>query len=260
MLTLKQSIAISAVVILIAAAAFLIWTDRKVLEPVITYKSVEFSPKTTIRENQSSNHLTDASADGTSLIGQESESVSEEHSDQLNSDFTEEDMWEFFDDLIGISGESEIVEDSEIDDAYIKSAFGFGAFPDVPSDFPRQDVWEYYWKLYDADQNAAKNYELINRVVIQLWKEGGRAPGGVLKRGKVYPLDDNTAYITWKTAYGPDGEVKRYISTLTTTPDIAHRYAESHFRNGLIPSGVNVVEHSSGGYNPYDFVNRHYND
>ena len=256
MLTIKKSIAISAVIMLIAVVALLIWSDRKITEPVITYKSVVFSPKTIIRENQSSTNHLDASADDTSSISQESESVSEQHSDQPNSDFTQDDMWEFFDDLTGISSESEIVEDSEMDDAYIKSAFGFGKFPEIPSDFPRQDVWEYYWKLYDVDENAAKNYELINRVVIQLWKEGGRAPGGVLKRGKVYPLDDNTAYITWKTAYGPDGEVKRYISTLTTTPDIARRYRDSHFRNGLIPSGVNVVEHSSGGYNPYNFVNQ----
>ena len=256
MLTIKKSIAISAVIILIAVVTLLIWSDRKITEPVITYKSVEFSPKTIIRENQSSTNHLDASADDTSSISQESESVSEEHSDQLNSDFTQDDMREFFDDLTGISGESEIVEDLEIDDAYIKSAFGFGKFPGIPSDFPRQDVWEYYWKLYDVDENAAKNYELINRVVIQLWKEGGRAPGGVLKRGKVYPLDDNTAYITWKTAYGPNGEVKRYISNLTTTPDIAHLYRDSHFRNGLIPPGVNVVEHSSGGYNPYNFANQ----
>ena len=135
------------------------------------------------------------------------------------------------------------------------SPFGFGNFPEIPSDFPRQDVWDYFWKLYDKDEQAAENYELINRVVIQLWKEGGSAPGGVLKRGKVYPLDNNTAYITWKTAHGPNGETKRYISNLTTTPDIARRYAESHFRKGLIPSGVNVIEHSEGGYNPYDFVN-----
>ena len=104
-----------------------------------------------------------------------------------------------------------------IDEAFIKSPFGFGNFPDIPSDFPRQDVWDYFWKLYDKDEQTAENYELINRVVIQLWKEGGSAPGGVLKRGKVYPLDNNTAYITWKTAHGPNGETKRSISNLTTT-------------------------------------------
>ena len=89
MLTLKQSIAISAVVILIVAAAFLVWSNGKTAETIVTYKAVEFSPKTVIRENQSSNNHSDASADGTSLIAQESESVSEEHSDQPNSDFTE---------------------------------------------------------------------------------------------------------------------------------------------------------------------------
>lgn len=256
MLTQKQSIAILAVVILIGVAIFLATSERQEPEPVVVYKTTTYSPKTIVRESESSNKTSDVSVDNTSSIHQASGPVSEEHSRQPNPDFTDDDMWQIFEDFTGVSGELEVVEDSEINDPFIKSAFGFGNFPDIPSDFPRQDVWEYYWKLYDADQNAAKNYELINRVIIQLWKEGSRAPGGVLKRGKVYPLDNNTAYITWKTAHGPNHEMKRYISTLTTTPDIAHRYAESHFRNGLIPSGVNVIEHSSGGYNPYDFINQ----
>lgn len=253
MLTAKRLIATSAIILMVISG-FWVWSHKEPPKPIITYKAVEFSPKTIIRENKSSEILSDVSADDTSKIQQES--VSKEHSEASNLDFTDGDMWQIFDDFTSVSGESEIVEDLDINDPYLKSAFGFGNFPEVPSNFPRQDVWEYYWKLYDVDQNAAKNYELINRVVIQLWKEGGNAPGGVLKRGKVYPLDDNTAYITWKTAYGPNGEMKRYISNLTTTPPIAHRYGESHFRKGLIPSGVNVIEHSSGGYNPYDFVNQ----
>ena len=258
MLSRSQALIIGLVVILmvIASLYLLVWSHREKPETVVIFKTTEISPKTTNRDIKSSNNETDVLAGGTSEPDQESEDISEEYSDVSSSETEKVDMWEFFDDFGDISDGIGVNQESEIDSEFINSPFGFGNFPEIPRDFPRQDVWDYFWKLYDKDQQAAENYELINRVVIQLWKEGGRAPGGVLKRGRVYPLDDNTAYITWKTAYGPDGETKRYISNLTTTPGIARRYAESHFRQGLIPSGVNVVEHSAGGYDPYNFVNQ----
>lgn len=184
-------------------------------------------------------------------------SITPEHPDTATAETPSVDTSAPVDDFSDVSGEGQGRDVSEIDAAFAPSPFGFGDFPEIPSDFPRQDVWTYYWKLYDVDSGAAKNYELINRVVIALWKEGGRAQGGVLENGKVYPLDDNTAYITWSRTESPDGsEVRRYISNLTTTPPIGHRYRDSHFRKGRLPPGVNVIEHAEGGYNPYDFVNQ----
>ncbi len=252
----KCLIGIVFVVVAGLLTIFLLWSNRKIPETVVIIKPTQILPETTDSEEKSSIHQSDALSDNTSLTYEEPDNISEEHGDDLSAETEDLDVWEFFDDFSGVSGEMQVNEELETDDELINSPFGFGNFPDIPSDFPRQDVWEFFWELYDVDEQAAEKYELINRVIIQLWKEGGRAPGGVLKYGKVYPLDNNTAYITWDVAEGPNGEVKRYIRNLTTTPDIAGRYVESHFRNGLIPSGVNVIEHSSGGYNPYDFIDQ----
>ena len=76
----------------------------------------------------------------------------------------------------------DLVVEAEPAEEIRASPFGFGDFPEIPPDFPRQDVWAFFWELYDTDQHHAKNYELINRVIIHLWKEGGRAPGGGSQR------------------------------------------------------------------------------
>lgn len=252
---------IIAIVLLaaIVGTAILVNLDNADQEVIRIYKATEFSSKTAIQENKSSQNQPDVLVDDASTTSQEPETVSEQYSDDSDTEgrTDESDISDLLDDLSGVSGEIEVEKESEVDDKLAYSPFGFGKFPDVPKDFPRQDVWEFLWKLYDKDPQAAENYELINRVVVGLWQEGGRSPGGVLKNGKVYPLDDNTAYITWKTSESPDGtEVRRYISNLTTTPAIARRYRDSHFRNGLIPPGINVIEHSEGGYDPRDFINQ----
>ncbi len=248
---------IAFILVLTLAVVGVLISTRTPPATVKIYKTTTPLPQSTDIGEQTPASTPPVFVDDTALTSKTSDTASENGSDAATPETQSVDALEPLDAFSDVPGEIEVNDASENDDAFARSPFGFGDFPEIPSDFPRQDVWTYYWKLYDVDSAAAKKYELINRVVINLWKEGSRARGGVLENGKVYPLDDNTAYITWSTAESPDGsEVRRYISNVTTTPAIGHQYRDSHFRKGRLPPGVRVIEHAEGGYNPYDFVNQ----
>ncbi len=244
--------------VLIGGGMWFLLSRRIPQEPVVIYKKAKTAPKAGASEKSGLGSASDAhefrlTENGTSTQPQDISSAAEEPAQRVESgDLSDA---EAFEDRGAVSGDSEI--DAAVGQSVEtnSSPFGFGRFPSIPDDFPRQEVWEVFWELYDAEApEHAKNYELINRVILQLWKEGGKASGGVLEHGKVYPLDDNTAYITWSTAESPDGEVIRYISEVTTVPEIGRRYSESHFQKGILPPGITVIEHAVGGYDPYLYV------
>ncbi len=66
-----------------------------------------------------------------------------------------------------------------------ESPHGLGSYPEVPPDYPRQNVWKELEKSYYEIE-----HEIIHRVLIKLWKQGKKTDSGVLndQNGRVYPL------------------------------------------------------------------------
>ena len=54
---------------------------------------------------------------------------------------------------------------------------GFGPFPEIPADYPAQNIWDHPESLTVA-------HELLLRVQIKLWKQGIHALGGAMKEGR----------------------------------------------------------------------------
>ncbi len=89
------------------------------------------------------------------------------------------------------------------------SPFGFGPYPEVPADYFGNPVWARNPDLFsDFPDDALKNIELIDRVLIKLWQQGDReSVGGSTYNGKIYPHYDNVLYARWKEIPLPDGNV-----------------------------------------------------
>ncbi|MDE0313887.1 MAG: hypothetical protein OXM61_03215 [Candidatus Poribacteria bacterium] len=73
------------------------------------------------------------------------------------------------------------------------SPHGFGPYPDIPADFPRQDIFE--------QGGQGPNFELMDRVWLELWKRGVRGISGMSishNNGLVYPTIRGIAYADWE--------------------------------------------------------------
>ena len=162
---------------------------------------------------------------------------------------------EILDFIDAFLGDDMPLEAAEEDDRPM-SPFGFGVLPEVPADFPRQDVWQTLFELKnDMGSEHARKYELINRVILKLWEKGEKYDGGFYSDAKVYPLNDKTIYITWDSAEDPiTGEVIHFIGRKTSMPGVGSLYDDQDFQKGLYPPSIDVIQHSEGGYSPYSFL------
>ncbi len=145
-------------------------------------------------------------------------------------------------------------ETAELEDApYGVSPFGFGAFPEVPSDYPDPTVWEFAETLYAISPARARDWELRERVCIKLWQQGKRATSVVMENGLVYPSYPNTVYVRWGESIDEKGNPVTYIDKLLAPGDMS-QYSD-YFDNDIIPPGINVIPYDEGGINPYTFLN-----
>lgn len=150
--------------------------------------------------------------------------------------------------------EQQSLADEVVGEVLPMSPFGLGPYPEIPSDFPKPDIFqriEEYHKVGRADVG----HELIYRVLIDLWHQGIKTDSGIHNRdtGRVYPLYMDTAYVKWKTAEYDDGTVDRYISTVICHADLSD-YQDS-VQEGTQPSWLKVVDYEGGGIDPYSFLN-----
>lgn len=137
------------------------------------------------------------------------------------------------------------------------SPFGFGPYPQVPSSYPEDVIWEG-----DMDQNIAqfgskamKAAELMDRILIKLWKQGHRATSvSTDSNGTVYPAFPNTVYVEWDYIEEEDGTPTRYASTLRGYPGMPDSVFDDVVE-GIIPPGITVLDHNSDGIDPYTFLN-----
>ena len=149
-----------------------------------------------------------------------------------------------------------------------QSPFGFGSYPEVPTDFPFQE------RLWD---NVTPEHELLIRVRIKLWKQGTQTIGaGFDNNGLVYPTIPGVLYVQWKNAEDNDPEFagQRYASQIMGDPDtgkkwdslylIHHMFERTGITPGEIevsgikvyvyPDGTKVYEYPDGGIDPYKFL------
>ena len=60
--------------------------------------------------------------------------------------------------------------------------------------------------LSDFPDEARRNIELIDRVLVKLWQQGDRGiVGGSTYDGKIYPHYNDVVYVRWKEQELPDG-------------------------------------------------------
>ena len=134
-----------------------------------------------------------------------------------------------------------------------ESPHGLGPYPDIPPDYPRQNVWERLEQSY-YDGYANISHELINRVLIKYWNQGKKTGAGVHKgaNGRVYPLFKDTVYVKWSEVELEDGSRETYLGSYLCHGSLAD-YEES-VENGTQPSWMKVVLYEDGGVDPYSFL------
>ncbi|RKU07593.1 hypothetical protein C6503_24210 [Candidatus Poribacteria bacterium] len=141
-------------------------------------------------------------------------------------------------------------------DEVLVSPFGFGAYPEVPPDFPERFMPIWTW----SDEKRAKagsseiDFELMHRVLIKLWNQGDRSFIGVKRQdhdGKVYPIYRNVMYVVnWIERR--NGTVRLPASFFgQSDEDISVVDIMQYER---IPTGITFIDAHTEGYDPYQFL------
>lgn len=138
------------------------------------------------------------------------------------------------------------------------SPFGFGAYPEVPADYPIQEqIWD----------NATPKHELLVRLRIKLWKQGIKTKGaGYGENGLVYPTISGVIYVKWVTIEEGDPNLvgRRYPGRVMGDGETAkkwfslyldkQRFERTDIKNDPKVSGITVYELPDGGIDPYKFL------
>ena len=146
-----------------------------------------------------------------------------------------------------------LIQKQEPETAEVRvSPHGFGPYPEIPPDYPRQDLWDY------PDFITAE-HELLLRVQVKLWKQGIQTKGGGMVNGRIYPNIPGTVYVEWENCVRTDGTEERFASRMYGDPhvgkilrDIINSKGELHESD--IPKEINVIDSDDGGINPYQFL------
>ena len=171
-------------------------------------------------------------------------------------------------DDIGVSPIDETFEVLDLSDAFLPddfvleeepaedipvSPFGFGPYPKVPEGYPNPNLWDYAEALYEFSPERARDWELRERVCIELWKQGKQSESVAMENGLVYPCYPNTVYVRWGESIDEKGNPVAYIKELLAPASMSHHTDD--FDNDIIPPGVTVIPYDEGGIDPYTFLN-----
>ena len=226
-----------ASVLLISLAAFFLGSQRKEPAPVIVYKTAVYSPKTETQE-PSPSPLNSEVERGTTSTNEGITLSASDAADALEPIETDDSF--DFDEVI--FGEPEIADSENEDSEDVPvSPHGFGAYPEVPSDYFRTPVWVKY-----DDFDFSRGHELIERVLIKLWKQGIYCSGGSIEGERVYPVSRGTVYVKWK-----GDSISEYIGH----PDDDDEQIISILENKGTPAGITVLDYDTAGIDPYPFLN-----
>ena len=144
----------------------------------------------------------------------------------------------------GIARENRVVPMVQVKPTFVKgvgkditiSRFGFGMLPEIPSDFPDQNIWNVVEKRSVHDPDGAKTLELLARVRIKLWEKGEHTKGVIMdpSSGLVYS----------------DSDIKVLFPE---SPDFP-KY-DTYFDEDFMSSEGIIVKFLEGGIDPYEFLN-----
>ena len=131
----------------------------------------------------------------------------------------------------------EIVEDTLV------SPFGFGSYPEIPSGFPKPNIFK--------TPSRSAEEELLDRVFVQLWKDGIHPSGLSYQQsnGLIYPTIRGTIYVKW----GQWADGTKYIARMKGHPTDTFSLRNARFEDD-IPSGIKILDFSEG-INPYEYLN-----
>ena len=136
------------------------------------------------------------------------------------------------------------------------SPFGFGPYPEVPSDYIASlglPIWyEHGFDEIPATAIHERNIELIDRVLVKLWKDGEDVDRGFYKDGKVYPLYSKSAYVKHYHRIHDEG----YTIDLTVikSSDFDLNLTIERLQNGDIPDDYTILDLDTEGIDPYTFL------
>ena len=149
--------------------------------------------------------------------------------------------------------EKQALAEEVADELPRESVFGLGPLPDIPPDYPRQNVWDSLEKSY-YDGHANISHELINRVLIKYWNQGKKTASGILSgdTGRVIPLWKDTVYVRWSELEFEDGTTERYLGSYLCHGSLGSY--EDSVENGTQPSWIKVVLEEEAGVDPYSFL------
>lgn len=153
-----------------------------------------------------------------------------------------------------------VSEETAVEDVPV-SPYGFGPYPEVPSDFPGTPMWEKDLDALGFSETEKKNSELLSRVLIKLWVEQGIGSylGGSVSNdtGLVYPHFENTIYVKRIVERNPDGTEHGVFARIKSPGNMFITAEETErFRlTGETPPGVQVLQIDTDGIDPYEFLN-----
>lgn len=128
------------------------------------------------------------------------------------------------------------------------SAYGFGAYPEVPSDYPNQHVFSQVYEHPD--------YELMDRIRVKLWTQGEKGVIGMSEdNGLFYPSIRGVIYIKWESEETDTG-IRRYATRTSGVREDLDFWDASQgpLWEDDIPNHLKVIDYSEG-INPYTFLN-----
>lgn len=137
-----------------------------------------------------------------------------------------------------------------------KNQYVYIEYPQEPPDYPFRVTLPFAAgekvRLTDLSQ-----HRLLDLVMIKLWNEGDHDFVGANishKTGKVYPVYEDVAYVTWDESKRPDGTIHRYISTVLTVPAVDSDKITEQLESGETPEGIKIVDYASAGIDPFEYL------
>lgn len=134
------------------------------------------------------------------------------------------------------------------------SPSGFGPYPTVPDDYPlNPPIWLKYPTGVGIPSHALNNIELLDRVLVKLWKQGHKnITGASTAYGKIYPHYTDVVYVKYIDIPLSDGTVNRLFTRIKTGPDLAHIVPQ--IEAGNTPPGIKLVNFDDAGIDPHIFL------
>ena len=163
-------------------------------------------------------------------------------------------------DFIEVGKDLFVKETSEVDEGaaslYGVSPYGFGPYPEVPADFPENlmPVWTWSEEKLKRIAGRKKNFELMHRVLVELWNQGDQDFIGVSlndQNGKVYPTYQNVMYVTDWVAR-ENGAIRLPASFFGASEEDVHILDIMKYER--VPAGITFLDADTHGYDPYQFL------